>query len=112
MKYFKDFSGHNFIVNKKKCDNIFTFDIETTSVIKLEGKIYSAIKYDSLTDEQKENCTSLSSMYIWQLGIDDTVYYGRTWDDLKEFLDIIEKKVPEKKFFFVHNLRIRIPVPN
>lgn len=75
MKYYTEFRDYNFIKTKKVCETIFTFDIETTSVIKLDGVIYEALKYDTLTDEEKERTISLSSMYVWQFGIDDNVYY-------------------------------------
>lgn len=106
IEYYKNFNNYNFIIEKNRCENIFTFDIETTSVVLLNDEIYPAIKYDKFTEEEKENCVSLSSMYIWQLGIDDKVFYGRTWDEFIDFLKIIEKQVPEKKIFYVHNLRI------
>lgn len=112
IEYYKNFKNHNFIVVKNKCENIFTFDIETTSIVMLNGKIYPAIKYDNFTEVEKETSISLSSMYIWQLGIDDHVYFGRTWDEFIDFLKIIEKHVPEKKIFYVHNLRIRVPIPS
>ena len=47
----------------------------------------------------------MSNMYIWMMGINDVVYYGRTWDELKKFLDRIEFWTDEcKKYVYVHNL--------
>ena len=44
-------------------------------------------------------------MYIWMFGINNDVYYGRTWEELKAFLMRIEAwATNEKKFVFVHNL--------
>lgn len=37
-------------------------------------------------------------------GIDDNIYYGRTWDELRQFFEIINNIVPERKIIFVHNL--------
>ena len=90
---------------KKKVfdNNIYTFDIETTSFINLYGEIYPAIKYDSLNDKEKEDSVAGAFMYIWQFGINDTVYYGRTWEELKKFLSLINKDIPEKKYLFIHN---------
>ena len=89
---------------KKKFDNnIYTFDIETTSYIVLDDIVYSAIKYNELDDKEKERCSKCSLMYIWQFGINDIVYYGRTWDELKSFLTLINKDVPEIKYLFIHN---------
>lgn len=31
-------------------------------------------------------------------------FFGRTWEEFINFLDIIEEYVPEKKYIFVHNL--------
>ena len=89
---------------KKKFDNnIYTVDIESTSYIVLDDVIYPAIKYNEIDDKEKERCSKCSLMYIWQFGINDVVYYGRTWDELKSFLSLINKDIPEKKFLFIHN---------
>lgn len=89
---------------KKKFDNnIYTVDIESTSYIVLDDVVYPAIKYNEIDDKEKERCSKCSLMYIWQFGINDVVYYGRTWDELKSFLSLINKDIPEKKFLFIHN---------
>ena len=89
---------------KKKFDNnIYTFDIETTSYIVLDDVVYPAIKYNEIDDKEKERCSKCSLMYIWQFGINDTVYFGRTWDELKSFLSLINKDIPETKYLFIHN---------
>ena len=104
INYYKEFKGYNFIINKNKCETIFTFDIETTSVVSLNGEIIPAIQYDSFTDDEKQKCVSLSSMYIWQFGIDENVYYGRTWQEFIDFINYLDFLVPEKKTIYVHNL--------
>ena len=90
---------------KKKVfdNNIYTFDIETTSFINLYGEIYPAVYYDKLSDKEKEDSVAGAFMYIWQFGINDIVYYGRTWEELKKFLSLINKDIPEKKYLFIHN---------
>ena len=89
---------------KKKFDNnIYTFDIESTSYIVLDGIVYPAIKYKDIDDKEKDRCIKGSLMYVWQFGINDIVYYGRTWDELKTFLSLINKDIPEKKYLFIHN---------
>ena len=89
---------------KKKFDNnIYTFDIESTSYIVLDDVVYPAIKYNDLSEEDRERCIKKSLMYVWQFGINDIVYYGRTWDELKSFLTLINKDIPEKKYLFIHN---------
>ena len=36
-------------------------------------------------------------------GINDDVYYGRTWNELEMFLNNLENVIPEQKFLFIHN---------
>lgn len=69
------------------CKEVAAFDIETTTV------------WD---DEHKPH----SFMYIWMFAIDGRTYSGRTWDELRDFLRIIEKKIPEGHTLlcYVHNL--------
>lgn len=108
IKSWKDFQG--FIYKEcgksnKYIDTIFTFDIETTSIYMLNGVVYPAFNYKDLSQDEKDSCDFYGFMYIWQLGINDHVYYGRTWSELREFLDIIESYTKGmKKYFFVHNL--------
>lgn len=107
MRCWKDYKGHEVSIlgKSKKIDNtIYTFDIETTSYLILDGKIISARDYPKLTDEQQENCIKQSCMYIWQFSINDEVYYGRTWDEFKSFLDLLEQNDNTKKIVFIHNL--------
>lgn len=107
MKYYKEYIGHSPDIagQRKKCDNtIYTFDIETTSYYILDGNIYSAIEYKNLTKDIQEKCEFHSNMYIWQFGINDTIYYGRTWEQLREFLGKLDKISEYRKICFVHNL--------
>lgn len=108
MIYWLNYNGHVPDIKGKRnqYDNtIFTFDIETTSYIILNGKQLSTKKYLKLSDKEKEECKFYSTMYIWQFGINGTVYYGRTWNDLKHFFERLEFfGTYEKKIVFVHNL--------
>lgn len=86
-----DFSQYHTIQSNKKIwrYNIpAAFDIETTSLT-MDGKKYSF-------------------MYIWMFGIDDIVYYGRTWDEFVSFIDKLSSQLDtfqEKRLVvFVHNL--------
>ena len=99
----KDALYKRYGTKKKYVDKIFSFDIETTSYFIYNGRIYSQKEYNPEVYADKD-IEYGSCMYIWQLGIDDTVYFGRTWEELKEFFDIIEAAYPEKKIFFIHNL--------
>lgn len=106
MLYWNKYKGHKpeVVGKKKKYDTtIYTFDIETSNYIVVGDKIYKGIDYLKLTDDEKEIAEYNASMYIWMLGINDQVYYGRTWDELKRFLKIIDDFIPEKKYFFIHN---------
>ena len=94
------------ILGKRKLvdNNIYTLDIETSSYFFLDGKQHNGLEYDSLSQEEKDRAIKCSCMYIWMLGINDIIYYGRTWDELKEFLQKITAYIPEKKIIFIHNL--------
>lgn len=85
-------------------NNIYTFDIETSSYFILDGKVYPAIKYDNLGDKEKQRAIKRSHMYIWMFGINDIVYYGRTWDELKLFLKRLDDHIGDTKYVFIHNL--------
>lgn len=107
MIYYKFWIPHEkkIIGKRKKVDNnIYTFDIETTSYFILDGIQHNAIDYDSLNEKERERAIPRSNMYIWMLGINEDVYYGRTWEELKEFLINISRYIPEKKIIFIHNL--------
>lgn len=86
-------------------NNIYTFDIETTSYIILDRKQYNTIDYLEFTQEEKERSIFQGTMYIWMFGINDKVYYGRTYKELYNFLNRIEFYTTyEKKIVYVHNL--------
>ena len=84
--------------------NIYTFDIETSSYYILDGEVYPAVKYDNLSDKEKQRAIKRSHMYIWMFGINDIVYYGRTWDELKLFLKRLDEHISDRKYVFIHNL--------
>jgi len=85
-------------------NNIYTFDIETSSYYILDDKICPAITYDELSEKDKKRCSKRSHMYIWMFGINDIVYYGRTWDELREFLRRLDNHIGDLKYVFIHNL--------
>ena len=109
MLYWDKYNGKghepNIKGNRKYYDtNIYTFDIETSSYYILDGKVYPAIKYDDLEDKEKQRAIKRSHMYIWMFGINDIVYYGRTWDELKLFLKRLDDHISDRKYVFIHNL--------
>lgn len=109
MLYWDKFKEENHkpdIKGKRKFydNNIYTFDIETSSYYILDDKIYPAITYDMLSEKDKKRCSKRSHMYIWMFGINDIVYYGRTWDELREFLKRLDNHIGDLKYVFIHNL--------
>ena len=82
-RFYKDRQGNEYM------NTACSFDIETTS--------------DS--DGERD----FAYMYIWQLGINGYVIYGRTWKEFMKILSIIQDKfsLNEKRFivFYVHNLQ-------
>lgn len=97
MKYYNEYDSSY----DKDDDTIYTFDIETSSILLLNGDVISSDKYDDLTDSDKDKCIKIGFMYIWMLGINCNVFYGRTWEELRIFLGKLNKR---KKDIFIHNL--------
>lgn len=97
MKYYTEYDS----TYDKDENTIYTFDIETSSILFLNGDVISSDKYDDLTDSDKDKCIKIGFMYIWMLGINDNVFYGRTWEELRIFLGKLNKR---KKDIFIHNL--------
>ena len=62
------------------------------------------MEYLNFSEEEKDNSIKCSCMYIWMFGINDTVYYGRTWNEFKDFIKLLDKNVSELKYVYVHNL--------
>ena len=104
MIYWDKYNGHEVKRERNKDLTIYTFDIETTSYIVLEGEVLSTSHYLNLSEKDKERCEPGATMYIWQFGINDQVYYGRTWAEFVSFIDRIEQNCKLKKKIFVHNL--------
>ena len=108
MKFWKEYQGHKVDIKgkRKKYDNtIYTFDIETSSYLILNNKQLNALDYADLSKKDQEDCLFMSNMYIWMFGINDQIYYGRTWEELKIFMLRIESWATDyKKYVFVHNL--------
>ena len=107
MLHYSKYNGHNgYILGKrKKYDNtIYTFDIETTSYYLYDGEFRKSITYLNVDKKNKKHTKTMACMYIWMFGINNQVYYGRTWDELRIFFTKLNESVPEIKYIFVHNL--------
>lgn len=101
VKFRKNLSGKRY----ETIDNtIYTFDIETSSFLDLDGKQINGCDYLKLNDKDKEKAIPHSTMYIWMFGINNEVYYGRTWDEFIEFLNRLEDRNRQLKIVHVHNL--------
>lgn len=107
MKYCKEFQFHfgDLVGERNKVDNtIYSLDIETSSYIILNGKILPAVKYLNLTEKEQTEAEFRSCMYIWMFSINEEVYYGRTWEELRSFLVRLDYYNNAKKIVFIHNL--------
>lgn len=107
MLYYTEYNGNKPIIfgKRKKFDNnIYTFDIETSNYLILNNKVIAGADYEKLNKKDRDLAIKQSNMYIWQFSINEQVYYGRTWDDFKKFLNKLEDVIPEKKYIFIHNL--------
>lgn len=82
-------------------DTIYTFDIETTSLFNMGDK-WDVFDY-SKPKEFYQNMDKIAVPYIWQFGIEDSVYYGRDFMDFeKVLLSISDMNLT--KIIWVHNL--------
>lgn len=73
----------NLKIGKKYVEDIITFDTESTSLIK-----------------EKEGF-----MYAWMIGINEDVTIGRTYEELKDMIEEIEKSSKGRQvIIYVHNL--------
>lgn len=84
----------------KYCNDIFTFDIETTSAWLENGKVIGYRKGEDA--EYWNNLTPLALCYIWQFSFNDKVYYGRELRDFLKVLDDLPKDI--EIFLWIHNL--------
>ena len=83
-------------------DNIYTFDIETTSLFYKDGEYLlfdKAKSPDFYKDYEK-----IGFMYIWTFSINEHVVFGRTWDEFIEFLTALKNNMMGTLIIFVHNL--------
>ena len=84
-------------------DIIFTLDTETSSLFNHPGSGWGAFDYTK-DGKYYQTVDKASILYIWQLGIEDDIYYGRTMDELKEFLKVLDKAYTGLKVIYIHNM--------
>ena len=110
MEHYTHFKSFDFDIytvgrgkNKREYSNIiYTFDIETCNIIRYKNELMCV--NPSIDKEIYQKSEKYGVMYIWQLGINNNIYYGRTWEEFLAFLTIINDFDPYNKIFFVHNL--------
>lgn len=95
---------NSFGKRKKIVDCIFSLDLETTSMLSYNGKIYPACEYVNFKEKEKKDIEYLSCFYLGMVGINDEVFYFRKFDELDLFFSQLDKKFKGKKIFFIHNL--------
>lgn len=102
----------------KVCDNIVCFDIETSSYFYDDSghvRTYRGIEksYKNVPDP-KERYKKINDLitylhkgnvcYIWQLGVDDVRFYGRTLQEFKEAFTDLCQRIDTPFICWVHNL--------
>ena len=93
-----------FSKNRKKeirSNDIITFDIEVTSTWLINGD-YIPFSLD-IDEKFYRDTERIAFPYIWQAGINDTVYYSRNFDLVKKFFEKINA-LGIKCVCWVHNL--------
>lgn len=83
-------------------DNIYTLDVEVTSVFS-DGVTYQSFDYTKPPEYYKP-LLKYGILYIWQFSINDTVVYGRTLDELLEWLQLLREKSFGRLIIYIHNL--------
>ena len=100
MKWYQDMK-----LNKEDFKKVSDFDTRSKSVIKYYN-IESG--FDIETTSQIYNEEKCSYMYIWLFGIGTDVYYGRTWEQFGEFVQMLisqlELNLYNRLIIYVHNL--------
>lgn len=83
-------------------DDIMCFDIETSSGF-LHKDSDTLEPYLGKSKKYYEDCKKFSICYVWQFSINYNVFWGRTLEDFKDFLQELEYYEPHKKIVYIHN---------
>ena len=83
-------------------DDIMCFDIETSSGF-LHKDSDTLEPYLGKSKKYYEDCKKFSICYVWQFSINENVFWGRTLEDFKDFLQELEYYEPHKKIVYIHN---------
>ena len=106
MKHWREYVPRRYPVyyhgGKKYVNAIFAFDTETTTFFRaLDRWVTQDGRYSN--DEYSE-MNKRALVYIWQLAIDNEVYFGRELSEFIELWALICDKNPAYKIIYVHNL--------
>ena len=83
-------------------DDIMCFDIETSSGF-LHKDSDTLEPYSGKSKKYYEDCKKFSICYVWQFSINNNIFWGRTLEDFKDFLQELEYYEPHKKIVYIHN---------
>ena len=99
---------HGLINNAEFLHKIVTANLPITTDNKKISYYEVPAAFDIETSSFYYNSEKNASMYIWQFGILNWVTYGRTWDELKAFLNtlsvVMNLSEDLKLIVYVHNL--------
>lgn len=99
---------HGLINNAEFLHKIVTANLPITTDNKKISYYEVPAAFDIETSSFYYNAEKNASMYIWQFGILNWVTYGRTWDELKAFLNtlsvVMNLSEDLKLIVYVHNL--------
>ena len=90
------------------CENIVTFDIETTTAYIVDGKAI-AFDHDKYNSDESykqtiDNSTPISTMYCWQMAVSSVdgniyVFFGREWIDFHRTLRRLTREAKRQMVF-------------
>ena len=83
-------------------NDIFSFDIETTSLFYVDGAWHS-FDYSKKPDYYS-GVPKAGTCYIWMFGWNDNTYYGRDIKDFKKILEVIHRISNIPHIIWIHNL--------
>lgn len=94
--------GYCYYKGVRKCSDIFSFDIETTSIFVKDNKV---IPFDKNKPANwYDDAIKVGFCYIWMLGINDTVVYGRYLEDFLPWLSsLVDKTICADICCYIHN---------
>ena len=107
-------SGHEWLKVKRRgskyrpggewLDNIFCIDTETTSAFLTPAG--DLIPFDFEKPESFwQGCEKFGWCYIWIVGVDDLIFYGRTGPELLSFFELLDDLTGHaEKIVYCHNL--------